>query len=440
MTRDAFEMFPEALSEQNDEAKKFFKELEEASCPLYKGSVHSKLSVVVRLLQIKSDSYISQSGMNSIIGLMNKLNPSNIDLPKDFYIVKKLVSSLGLSSERIHCYENGCILLYKDDASLENCKFCNKSRYKKATNDKKKKILVKAVHYLPLIPKLKRLYASMSSAPHMGLHYENRRPDGVLRHPSDGEVWKHFDRGPHNPKKLIDIYMQPLIDELKLLWHQDVETYDISTKQNFRFCAALMWTINDFSTYIMMFEWSTVVKLACLTCVEDTKVFTLKHGGKNTWFDYHHHLLPIDHEFRRNTSAFMKNKIDYEEPPSVLSPEEIWNRVRDLPKVTEYPLSNKIHGYYVTHNWTKQSIFYELPYWKHNLLRHNIDVMLIENIFFDNLFNIVMDVNNKTKHNLKMHVTFNALPDRIWQPITEVRCVWQPALENQVNANFEKKA
>nr|XP_009612382.1 uncharacterized protein LOC104105682 [Nicotiana tomentosiformis] len=88
MMRNAFEMFPRAQFEPNDEAKRFFKELEEASCPLYEDSVHSKLSVAVRLLQIKSDSSISQSGMNYIIGLMNELNPSNIDLSKEFYTTK----------------------------------------------------------------------------------------------------------------------------------------------------------------------------------------------------------------------------------------------------------------------------------------------------------------------------------------------------------------
>ncbi|XP_070048947.1 uncharacterized protein [Nicotiana tomentosiformis] len=45
-------------------------------------------------------------------------------------------------------------------------------------------------------------------------------------------------------------------------------------------------------------------------------------------------FLLIDHEFRRNTNAFMKKKTDFEEPPHVLSPEEIWNRVWDLPKAT----------------------------------------------------------------------------------------------------------
>ena len=35
--------------------------------------------------------------------------------------------------------------------------------------------------------------------------------------------------GPKNPKNKIDVYLQPLIDELKELWDIGVETNDIST-------------------------------------------------------------------------------------------------------------------------------------------------------------------------------------------------------------------
>ncbi|WMV32547.1 hypothetical protein MTR67_025932 [Solanum verrucosum] len=52
---------------------------------------------------------------------------------------------------------------------------------------------VQTMHYLPLIPRLKRLYASIRSAPHMRWHREYRRSPGFLSHPSDGEAWKHFD-------------------------------------------------------------------------------------------------------------------------------------------------------------------------------------------------------------------------------------------------------
>jgi len=49
--------------------------------------------------------------------------------------------------------------------------------------------------------------------------------------------------GPHNPKAHIDVYLQPLIDDLKNFW-RGVQTYDISRKQNFMMRANLMWTIN----------------------------------------------------------------------------------------------------------------------------------------------------------------------------------------------------
>jgi len=61
----------------------------------------------------------------------------------------------------------------------------------------------------------------------------------------------------------------------------------------------------------------------------------------------------------------------------------------------------KFLGFGLTHNWVKRSIFWELSYWKTNLLRHNLDVMHIEKNMFENIFNTVMDVNGKKKDNIK---------------------------------------
>jgi len=38
------------------------------------------------------------------------------------------------------------------------------------------------------------MFASMQTTSQMTWHYENRRSLSMLRHPSDGEAWKHFDR------------------------------------------------------------------------------------------------------------------------------------------------------------------------------------------------------------------------------------------------------
>lgn len=68
-------------------------------------------------------------------------------------------------------------------------------------------------------------------------------------------------------------------------------------------------------------------------------------------------------------------------PLPCLSATEVWDNVCDLPKFTNNNKACRIQGYGDTHNWTKRSIFWDLPYWKDNLLRHNLDVIQIE-IFF----------------------------------------------------------
>jgi hypothetical protein len=45
-----------------------------------------------------------------------------------------------------------------------------------------------------------------------------------------------------------------------------------------------MWTINYFPTYMMIFYWSTHVKLACLYCMKNKKVFTLINNSKTSFF------------------------------------------------------------------------------------------------------------------------------------------------------------
>jgi uncharacterized membrane protein len=51
--------------------------------------------------------------------------------------------------------------------------------------------------------------------------------------------------------------------------------------------------------------------------------------------------------------------------------------------------------------WKKKDIFFRLPYWKDNLLRHNLDVMYIEkkNVM-DNILGTILNIKGKTKDNL----------------------------------------
>jgi len=127
--------------------------------------------------------------------------------------------------------------------------------------------------------------------------------------------------------------------------------------------------------------------------------------GKNYWFDSHRRFLSNDHAFRRNKNAFKKGEVEMDGPPPKLTPTQVWNRVKNNPKETETGVQ-RIDGYGEWHNWIKRSIFWDLPYWKDNLLRHNLDVMHIEKNFFD-IFNTVMNVSGKIKDNEKARMNLN---------------------------------
>ena len=51
---------------------------------------------------------------------------------------------------------------------------------------------------------------------------------------------------PHQLGNEIDIYLKPLVDELKELWEEGVETYDAYSKEHFQMRETLLWTIHDY--------------------------------------------------------------------------------------------------------------------------------------------------------------------------------------------------
>jgi len=158
--------------------------------------------------------------------------------------------------------------------------------------------------------------------------------------------------------------------------------------------AVVLWTVSDFPAYSMLSIWMTAGRLVCPYYMEHTKAFRLAHGNKQSWYDCHHQFLPIDHVFRRNKSAFYKNKEDYSEPPPMLAGEQVWSCVSSLPTTSDH--KDKVDGYGQSHNWTRRSTFWELPYCSKLLIWHNLDVMHIEKNVFEQIINTVMNVKYKT--------------------------------------------
>ncbi|XP_019180260.1 PREDICTED: uncharacterized protein LOC109175457 [Ipomoea nil] len=447
--------------EPHSSAQNFYDLLNAARQPLSMNvSEETELAYTLRMMNIKTTFNIPQLAMDQIFEYINHLMGPDNRVPNRYYDAKKLLTKLGLGHEKIDCCVNSCMLYYKSEINDKHCKFCGEPRFKPRPPrcTRTKEVPRKRMHYLPLIPRLQRLYASHSSASHMRWHYENRREPGIMCHPSDGEAWKHFDRrfpdfaadprnvrlglcsdgfspfgfnakpyscwpvmvvpynlppsmcmttpytfltciipGEKNPKTNIDVYLQPLIDELQLLWETGVLTYDSSLKQNFMMRAALMWTINDFPAYGMLSGWQTAGKLACPYCLQYSKSFYLKNGHKTCWFDCHRQFLPMNHSWRKNRDAFVKRRVEKSIPPPIMTGDELFHCLENIPRIIDGPI-DRIDGFGQSHNWKKRSIFWDLPYWKDNLLRHNLDVMHIEKNVFDNIFHTVMDVKGTAKN------------------------------------------
>ena len=73
--------------------------------------------------------------------------------------------------------------------------------------------------------------------------------------------------GPKSPVKDIDVYLKPLIDDLKELWKiPGIPTMDAVIGKEFNMRAMLLWTINDFLARSSLSGWSGQGYYACPTC------------------------------------------------------------------------------------------------------------------------------------------------------------------------------
>ncbi|PRQ40943.1 hypothetical protein RchiOBHm_Chr4g0441621 [Rosa chinensis] len=62
--------------------------------------------------------------------------------------------------------------------------------------------------------------------------------------------------------------------------------------------------------------------------------------------------------------------------------------------------------------WKKKSIFFELPYWKVLLVRHNLDVMHIEKNICDSILGTLLNLKGKSKDGLMSRKDLEAMQIR----------------------------
>ncbi|XP_042515263.1 uncharacterized protein LOC122089606 [Macadamia integrifolia] len=460
------------------EADKFERLIEDSKKELYPGCMKfTRLSFILRLYHIKCLCNMTDKALSMLLDLLREALPEPNTLPKNMYETKKIIKDLGLNCNKIDACPNDCMLFWKGAEKATSCYKCGASRY----SSKGKKFPAKTLRHFPLIPRLQRLYISSKTSFNMRWHHEERTKDQRLRHPADSQAWKEFDRlhqlfseeprnirlglasdgfnpykhmrsthnvwpvvvmpynfppwmcmkpdyfiltllipGPEQPGNDIDVYLQPLIEELKDLWYNGVETYDAFKKEKFNLKACLLWTINDFPAYAVLSGWSTKGAYACPCCNSETSSRWLKYGKKHCYLG-HRRFLPQEHRFRRDKRSFDGHE-EHRLQPKQLSGNDILEHLQyiDFPqfgkennKQSGKKKQRRLKQPELPYNWKKKSIFFDLPYWKDNLVRHNLDVMHIEKNVCDNIVNTLLDQKEKSKDNVNARLDLRDMKIRL---------------------------
>ncbi|XP_042472278.1 uncharacterized protein LOC122054932 [Zingiber officinale] len=438
--------------------KDFYRLIEEGKQQLYTGCIEfSKLSFLVELFQLKVNGKWSDKSFTALLDFLRRVLPSEAQVPKSFYEAKKLISSLGLHYEKIHACPNDCMIYWGENENEQAYKVCNLPRWKNLQKSSRRsykggkkrlevKISAKVFWYFPLKPRLQRLFMSSKTFENMQWHFKKRVSDGNLRHPADSRAWKEFDErhyefasdprnvrlgltadgfnpfknqstshstwpivlmpynlppwecmkpysiilstlipGPKEPGNDIDIYLRPLLTQLKDLWENGIATFD---------------AFSDFPGLGCLSGWNTYAKNACPTCVDNTNAVYLKHGKK--WsFRGHHRFLPPDSEMRTMPSYGKLELRELDLAPLLGSDvlRMTLNKNVIFGKSNASKPNVRIKTRSIEQMWRKQSIFFSLPYWEFNLIRHNLDPMHIEKNVCDNIVGTLLDDANKSKDN-----------------------------------------
>lgn len=108
------------------------------------------------------------------------------------------------------------------------------------------------------------------------------------------------------PKQLgndIDVYFEPLVDDLKELWDNGVKTYNTFNKSTFSLRVILMWTMNDFPAYVNLSGYSIKGNVACPVCGTDICSRWLKFSRKFAYTG-NRRFLPSNHPFQTKKKRF----------------------------------------------------------------------------------------------------------------------------------------
>ena len=154
-------------------------------------------------MALKAQFNLGRECYDAIMTVFGRFLPKGHVMPANLYQSDKILRALKMPYEKIHACEKGCVLFRLQYADLNYCPICKSSRYVVVDNGMgektQTKIPVSVLRYMPIVPRLQRLFMVEETARQMTWHKTGKRTeldaDGNLMivHTSDGVAWKKFD-------------------------------------------------------------------------------------------------------------------------------------------------------------------------------------------------------------------------------------------------------
>jgi hypothetical protein len=139
---------------------------------------------------------------------------------------------------------------------------------------------------------------------------------------------------------------------------------------------------------------SKKVGCGCPHCFRETDSQYLSESQKTVYMRHQHYIL-MKKQFRSMKDQFNGNT-EKRHPPPHLTGHEFYEMVKDVHIVlSKRKRTNK--NTEEDDKWKKQSIFWELPYWKDLDVRHSIDVMHVEKNMCESLLRTLFNTDEKTR-------------------------------------------
>ncbi|KAJ9539147.1 hypothetical protein OSB04_031880 [Centaurea solstitialis] len=143
--------------------------------PLYPSCTKfTKLSAVLKLFNLKANNGWSDTSFTSLLEILREMYPDDNEFPVSLYHAKRLMCPMGVEAERIHTCPNDCIL-YRNEKTF--------NKWPPA----------KLLWYLPIVPRLKRLFANAKDAKLLRWHAEERKKDGKIGYVTDSPQWRNIN-------------------------------------------------------------------------------------------------------------------------------------------------------------------------------------------------------------------------------------------------------